>query len=756
MGKSHCGHDACTIRITSIAVIGICCCCAQLWSSVNSLATENDIYDDVARSFDGQLIRVTPDFQNVIDRVFERLHYSRNTSDRDHRGCNTSQCLKADDVFRYVGYLPGTEVLTPKTFLTVSLPVIVYTLDIRLFCDRNISASLPCSSFNQTTVKDRMDCWISMLLKNSTSLAESELNRMFSKLSEIYNASANYNRSNGVIHVPSMFRNDLRIRNGRGLTKDKVPLFSAVLLSRLFHGAPIIPQEDATNASGISSQEGVTVYSVEVGRTATTGILEVDADPEAFVQSIFDLDSGSRLSVEKLTDIMQHLKIGNLTKWKLKHTNQNVNRDADESKNMEKRSKRQSGVSAQKSVNGSCWALDELLDIFEITQPALSRSEFLRLCPALVQQTYSGVCERSSDSPPVEKPVSGITDAEKYGYGTASVVIISLLSVLGIIFVPLLRRKVYYYALQGFIALGVGTLCGDALLHLLPEALHIHEEHQSSSDSAKPDLDIPDNNLTIWRGVACLGAIYVFFLWEVSLHYFISHRKRHKKSDAKGQTVDDDEHTHAHHDHSHVPDPSTFAKARNQSNGTSVAQMELKPSKLSNGELKTAEHQHVHADDQEKFLGIAPLAWMILLGDSIHNFGDGLTIAAAFSVDVRSGISTSIAIFCHEIPHELGDFAILLNTGMPFKRALILNFISALTCLIGFYIGIPIASYDSARQWIFTIAAGMFLYVALADMLPELKHGASNILMLVMQNLGLIVGVGIMILMALYEEAIQI
>lgn len=114
-------------------------------------------------------------------------------------------------------------------------------------------------------------------------------------------------------------------------------------------------------------------------------------------------------------------------------------------------------------------------------------------------------------------------------------------------------------------------------------------------------------------------------------------------------------------------------------------------------------------------------AFIILAGDFIHNFADGLAIGAAFSAGLSSGLSTSVAILCHELPHEIGDFVVLLSAKISVKWALLLNFLTALSALVGLYIGISISSNESAREWIFAITAAMFFYIALADMVSFLS-----------------------------------
>ncbi|GFQ70858.1 zinc transporter ZIP10 [Trichonephila clavata] len=154
------------------------------------------------------------------------------------------------------------------------------------------------------------------------------------------------------------------------------------------------------------------------------------------------------------------------------------------------------------------------------------------------------------------------------------------------------------------------------------------------------------------------------------------------------------------------------------------------------------------------FLGLTSLAIVVTLGDSIHNFGDGLAIGAAFSTGIRGGLSTSIAVFCHELPHEFGDFVVLLSTGLSFSKALWINFLSGLTCFAGLYIGIYIGDNEVARQWVMAVTAGIFLYVALGEMLPELRehHQGSRVKMLVVKNIGILAGIAIMVLISIYEQ----
>lgn len=124
---------------------------------------------------------------------------------------------------------------------------------------------------------------------------------------------------------------------------------------------------------------------------------------------------------------------------------------------------------------------------------------------------------------------------------------------------------------------------------------------------------------------------------------------------------------------------------------------------------------------------------MVLFGDSIHNFADGLAISAAFSQDPITGITTTIAVACHELPHELGlsdfdilsrwfvrsclgDYAVLLQSGFSHSRALLWNFLSATTAILGYFVGWWVSNTEHARQWIYAATIGMFLYIALVDL----------------------------------------
>ena len=158
----------------------------------------------------------------------------------------------------------------------------------------------------------------------------------------------------------------------------------------------------------------------------------------------------------------------------------------------------------------------------------------------------------------------------------------------------------------------------------------------------------------------------------------------------------------------------------------------------------------------EKKMTITSVAWMVMVGDGFHNFSDGLAVGAAFSSSVSSGLSTSIAIFCHELPHELGDFAILIKNGMTIKQALVYNVTSAFLAYLGLVVGILAGENEFGRHLILTLTAGLFLYVSLVDMLPELMNQSSpgsRVSTFICQHLGLLSGVGIMLVISMYEHS---
>ena len=183
---------------------------------------------------------------------------------------------------------------------------------------------------------------------------------------------------------------------------------------------------------------------------------------------------------------------------------------------------------------------------------------------------------------------------------------------------------------------------------------------------------------------------------------------------------------------------------------------------------------------------IATVAWMIIFGDGIHNFIDGLSIGAAFSESILTGMSVSLAVLCEEFPHELGDFAVLLNSGMTVRQAMMYNFLSACTCYLGLVIGqslstpalyhycinnglnvtgILLGELDGVNVYIFGLAGGMFLYISLVDMVPELNETVERASLVSsmqalatfgLQNIGILIGIVCLYLLARFQDDIQI
>ena len=114
---------------------------------------------------------------------------------------------------------------------------------------------------------------------------------------------------------------------------------------------------------------------------------------------------------------------------------------------------------------------------------------------------------------------------------------------------------------------------------------------------------------------------------------------------------------------------------------------------------------------------------MILAGDAFHNFVDGFAIAAAFLISIPLGVSTSLAVIAHEIPQELGDFAILLESGYARKRAFVLNLASSATTLPGAIMAYyALSSVASIIPYVLAVSAASFIYIAVADLIPNLHR----------------------------------
>ncbi|MES3031781.1 MAG: ZIP family metal transporter [Patescibacteria group bacterium] len=154
-------------------------------------------------------------------------------------------------------------------------------------------------------------------------------------------------------------------------------------------------------------------------------------------------------------------------------------------------------------------------------------------------------------------------------------------------------------------------------------------------------------------------------------------------------------------------------------------------------------HWHHHGDDTAEH-DIHPVGKLVLFSDGVHNFIDGVIIGISFLASVPLGIATTLAVILHEIPQEIGDFAVLLHAGYSRKRALWLNFLSALTAVLGTLVAFMLGEAgESFTNWVLPLAAGGFIYIAMTDLIPEL-HKTKKISHSFSQLLALVLGVVLM------------
>lgn len=143
-------------------------------------------------------------------------------------------------------------------------------------------------------------------------------------------------------------------------------------------------------------------------------------------------------------------------------------------------------------------------------------------------------------------------------------------------------------------------------------------------------------------------------------------------------------------------------------------------------------HTHNPRDARER-----TIAASVIFGDALHNFIDGIAIALSFAASVEIGVATTIAIFFHEVPQEIGDFGVLLHLGYEKRNVFLYNLLGALTTPLGALIGYFLSGYVTAYIPAFlAFAAGSFIYIAVSDLLPELKHkhtagGAGHLLAMI-------------------------
>ncbi|XP_060075954.1 zinc transporter ZIP10-like [Ylistrum balloti] len=398
------------------------------------------------------------------------------------------------------------------------------------------------------------------------------------------------------------------------------------------------------------------------------------------------------------------------------HTNRNMNVVVANTESLDFRTK--------------CLTPLEILQLMNFTNQSLTKDQFIELFPLLIVQLEGHNCNHLRHHSHVhahvhEGPKSN-ANSKTWFFACGAIVVISLSGLICVSLLSVLQHFLFENLLHFLVALAVGALTGDAMLHLLPHAFSSTKGHDHGDGHDMTD---------VYKGLAGLAVIYFFFL--VGRIQNFAHVKRMKNKRQRSEL------------------DSVTATMAMKSQGEEDNMM---VDKITSAKPEEADENHCHCRSRDGLSSsTGAMVWRVIVGDGIHNLSDGLAIGVAFAVSVTSGLSTSIAVLCHELPHEIGDFAVLLKKGMSIKQALCFNCLSSVLSMIGVLAGVAMGNITSVKFYILVCVAAMFIYISLVDMLPEISNSSdkNQLRHLVFTMLGMGVGSGIMLIIALKEEELM-
>ncbi|XP_061707223.1 zinc transporter zipt-7.2 [Cydia pomonella] len=312
---------------------------------------------------------------------------------------------------------------------------------------------------------------------------------------------------------------------------------------------------------------------------------------------------------------------------------------------------------------------------------------------------YSKAANEQHETKSEQKKITE-PDYDLYVNALSSTIFISIVPFFILFFIPIDGTVEKQPLLKVLLSFASGGLLGDAFLHLIPHALaasgsegggHSHSHSHGGEQHAPHDTSV---------GLGVLGGIIAFLVVEKSVRLF------------SGE-----------HGHSHGADK-----------------------KKNDDKLKKK-----GKDKKEPEIKIA--GYLNLAADFTHNFTDGLAIGASFIAGKNIGYITTVTILLHEIPHEIGDFAILVQSGCSRKKAMMLQLLTAFGAISGTLISIYLQGYEDSvvSKLVLPFTAGGFIYIATVSVIPELLEGANKLSQSIKEIIALLAGVYMMVLIAQYE-----
>lgn len=328
--------------------------------------------------------------------------------------------------------------------------------------------------------------------------------------------------------------------------------------------------------------------------------------------------------------------------------------------------------------------------------------------------------QHAQKSPPSPPPTINMQDIWLHAMG--STLLISAAPFFILFFVPLYSTDREQPLLKILLAFASGGLLGDAFLHLIPHATMSVNEGDTHSHSHGHSHGEGEHGHDMSVGLWVLAGIVTFLIVEKSVRII------------KGA-----------HEHSHSLKKTDDAKKKEENTAKAGGDTGNKAKKTET----STDNSNDSADKEIKVAGYLNLA-----ADFSHNFTDGLAIGSSYLAGNTVGLVTTITILLHEVPHEIGDFAILLQSGVSRKNAMLLQLTTALGAVVGTALSLLTQSATGglAVGWILPFTAGGFIYIALVSVIPELlDEERPNFVQTVLQVAALLAGVYMMVLIAEYE-----